>query len=231
MMTETLDSVDQTMIDHQELAQQGLAQTKADGVGLVGPNGLLNQLTANVGETALEVEIDEDLGYERHQVQGRDGGDSRNGRRAKTVLTEIVPVQIQVPRDTDTSFDPQIVKKRQRRWRGGQGDRVVLVGEGPHGRGDRGPCRRRVRRIGVPGHHQRHHRQGARRHGRMGPTATGPGVPQTDRLVPTYIPGTGPSPGINADSPYGNPLPAEIPTFTPPESCPAAQSVTGSSSG
>jgi putative transposase len=71
-----------------------------------------------VGETALEVGMDEHLGYERHQVEGREGGDSRNGRRAKTVLTEIVPVQIQVPRDTDTSFDPQIVKKRQRRLRG-----------------------------------------------------------------------------------------------------------------
>jgi putative transposase len=113
-MTETLDAMDQTKIDHQELAQRLLAQAKADGVELVGPNGLLNQLTANV----LEVEMDEHLGYEKHHGEGREGGDSRNGRRAKTVLTETVPVQIQVPRETDTSFDPQIVKKRQRRWRG-----------------------------------------------------------------------------------------------------------------
>jgi transposase-like protein len=113
-MTETLDAMDQTKIDHQELAQRLLAQAKADGVELVGPNGLLTQLTANV----LEVEMDEHLGYEKHHGEGREGGDSRNGRRAKPVLIEIVPVQIRVPRDTDTSFDPQIVKKRQRRLRG-----------------------------------------------------------------------------------------------------------------
>nr|WP_280764113.1 IS256 family transposase [Prescottella agglutinans] len=116
--------MDQSRIDHQELAQQLLAQAKADGVELVGPNGLLNQLTANVLETALEAEMDEHLGYEKHQVEGRGSGNSRNGRRAKTVLTEIGPVQIQVPRDTDASFDPRIVKKRQRRLTGV--DEIVL---------------------------------------------------------------------------------------------------------
>jgi transposase-like protein len=123
-MTETLDPMDQTKIDHQKLAQQLLAQAKADGVELVGPNGLLNQLTANVLETALEAEMEEHLGYEKHQVEGRNGGNSRNGRRAKTVLTEIGPVEIQVPRDTDASFDPQIVRKRQRRLTGV--DEIIL---------------------------------------------------------------------------------------------------------
>ncbi len=123
-MTETLDPMDQTKIDHQKLAQQLLAQANADGVELVGPNGLLNQLTANVLETALEAEMEEHLGYEKHQVEGRNGGNSRNGRRAKTVLTEIGPVEIQVPRDTDASFDPQIVKKRQRRLTGV--DEIIL---------------------------------------------------------------------------------------------------------
>ncbi len=117
-MTETLDPMDQQKIDPQQLAQQLLAQAKAEGVELVGPNGLLNQLTASVLETALEAEMDEHLGYEKHQVEGRNNGNSRNGRRSKTVLTEIGPVQIQVPRDTDASFDPQIVKKRQRRLTG-----------------------------------------------------------------------------------------------------------------
>ncbi|KXF55183.1 transposase [Rhodococcus sp. SC4] len=111
-MTETLEPMDQSKIDHQELAQQLIAQAKAEGVELVGPNGLLNQLTANVLETALEAEMDEHLGYEKHEAAGRNGGNSRNGRRTKTVLTEIGPVDIQVPRDTDASFDPQIAKKR-----------------------------------------------------------------------------------------------------------------------
>ncbi|MBS9376229.1 hypothetical protein GON09_005250 [Rhodococcus sp. B50] len=123
-MTETLDPMDQPKIDPQQLAQQLLAQSKADGVELVGPNGLLNQLTATVLETALEAEMDEHLGYEKHQVEGRNNGNSRNGRRTKTVLTEIGPVQIQVPRDTDASFDPQIVKKRQRRLTGV--DEIIL---------------------------------------------------------------------------------------------------------
>nr|WP_225623918.1 transposase [Rhodococcus rhodochrous] len=116
--------MDQPKIDPQQLAQQLLAQAKADGVELVGPNGLLNQLTATVLETALEAEMDEHLGYEKHQVEGRNTGNSRNGRRSKTVLTEIGPVQIQVPRDTDASFDPQIVKKRQRRLTGV--DEIIL---------------------------------------------------------------------------------------------------------
>ena len=85
---------------------------------LVGPNGLLNQLTRNVLETALEAEMSEHLGYDKHDVAGRTGGNSRNGTRSKTVLTEIGPVQIEVPRDTDASFTPQIVRKRQRRLSG-----------------------------------------------------------------------------------------------------------------
>ena len=49
---------------------------------------------------------------------GRNHGNSRNGVRSKTVLTEIGPVEIEVPRDLDASFQPTIVKKRQRRLRG-----------------------------------------------------------------------------------------------------------------
>ncbi len=70
-MTETLDPRDQPKIDPQQLAQQLLAPAKADGVELVGPNGLVNQLAATVLETALEAEMDEHLGYEKHQVEGR----------------------------------------------------------------------------------------------------------------------------------------------------------------
>jgi putative transposase len=111
-------------VDQQELAQQLLAQAKEQGIDLVGPDGLLNRLTKNVLETALEAEMDQHLGYEKHDVSGRGSGNSRNGTRTKTVLTEIWPVEIDVPRDTGSTFDPQNVNKRRRRLTGV--DEIVL---------------------------------------------------------------------------------------------------------
>jgi transposase-like protein len=75
-------------------------------------------------ETALQAEMRKHLGYDKHDPSGRTGGNSRNGTRTKTVLTEIGPVEIEVPRDTDSSFDPAIVRKRQRRLSGV--DEIVL---------------------------------------------------------------------------------------------------------
>jgi putative transposase len=124
ILTETLDPVTKRTGDTQELAQQLLEQAQEQGVELIGPDGLLNKLTKNVLETALEAEMTEHLGYDKYDPAGRDGGNSRNGTRSKTVLTEIGPVQIEVPRDTDASFDPQIVRKRQRRLTGV--DEIVL---------------------------------------------------------------------------------------------------------
>jgi transposase-like protein len=60
-------------------------------------------------ETALEAELDEHLGYPKHAVEGNNSGSSRNGTRAKTVLTDVGPVEIEVPRDRESSFEPQIV--------------------------------------------------------------------------------------------------------------------------
>lgn len=83
-------------MDQQELAQQA----KAQGIDLVSPDGLLNRLTKNVLETGVEAEMDEHTGYEKHEVSGRGSGNSRNGTRTKTVLTEIGPVEVDVPADT-----------------------------------------------------------------------------------------------------------------------------------
>jgi len=79
---------------------------------------LLQRLTKMVVESALDGEMEDHLGYAKHELAGRDGGNSRNGTRAKEVLTEAGPVQIAVPRDRDGSFTPQFVKKRQRRLSG-----------------------------------------------------------------------------------------------------------------
>src|SRR5215204_3328112 len=112
------------------LAEQLVEQARADGIDLVGPGGLLAGLTKQVLEAGLEVEMDEHLGYEKHAVEGRNHGNSRNGTRSKTVLTEIGPVDIDVPRDRDSSFDPQTVRKNQRRLGWGR-----LDGHLPHRQG------------------------------------------------------------------------------------------------
>ena len=122
-MTEIIEPVS-ARIDQQQLAQQLVETARAEGVELVGPGGLLAGLTKTVLETALEAEMTEHLGYEAHEAAGRDGGNSRNGTRSKTVLTEIGPVEIEVPRDRDASFEPVVVKKRQRRLDGI--DEIVL---------------------------------------------------------------------------------------------------------
>ena len=122
-MTEMIEPMP-ALIDQQQLAQQLLDAVRADGVELIGPGGLLTGLTKTVLETALQAEMSEHLGYDKHDAQGRNGGNSRNGTRAKTVLTEIGPVQIEVPRDRDGNFEPQIVPKRTRRLDGI--DQIVL---------------------------------------------------------------------------------------------------------
>ncbi len=120
--TEMIDPVTGEIIDEQQLAEQLLKQAKEQGVDLLGPDGLLNGLTKRVLESALEAEMTEHLGHDKHQPA--ESGNIRNGTRSKTVLTEVGPVQIDVPRDRDGSFEPKIVKKRQRRLTGV--DEIVL---------------------------------------------------------------------------------------------------------
>ena len=117
-----IDPVTGEIIDQKDLAERLLTQAREQGVSLVGPGGLLNQLTKNVLETALEAELTEHLGHEHGQTPI--AANMRNGTRAKTVLTEIGPVEIEVPRDRDGSFEPVIVPKRKRRLDGI--DEIVL---------------------------------------------------------------------------------------------------------
>lgn len=105
--------------EDKQLAEELVERAQRDGVELVGPGGLLTGLTKDVLEASLEAEMSEHLGYDRHDPAGREkGSNSRNGIRSKTVLTDVGPVDIDVPRDRDGSFEPQIVKKRQRRLSG-----------------------------------------------------------------------------------------------------------------
>src|SRR5664279_3791504 len=91
-------------------------RAKDQGLALTGPGGLLKSLTKTVLETALEEELSEHLGYDKHDPVGRNLGNSRNGYRSETVVTDACgEVEIAVPRDREGSFEPQIVAKRQRR--------------------------------------------------------------------------------------------------------------------
>src|SRR3984885_7572343 len=85
---------------------------------IVGPGGLLSQLTKRLVERAMEVELTDHLGYEPHLEPPGGMGNARNGSTPKTLLTEQGPVRIDAPRDRAGTFEPQIVRKRQRRFEG-----------------------------------------------------------------------------------------------------------------
>ena len=85
---------------------------------ITGPDGLLTRLTKRLVERALDAELTEHLGYERGQAPPGGVGNARNGLTAKTVHTEHGSVRIEQPRDRQSSFEPQIVPKHQRRFRG-----------------------------------------------------------------------------------------------------------------
>jgi transposase-like protein len=128
-MTATLPDMAKKKQAEQSAEQLAAAElvrmAKAQGLSLTGPDGLLKQLTKTVIETALQEEMTEHLGYEKHDPVGAGTGNIRNGTRGKTVLSEANgPVEIEVPRDRAGTFEPQIVKKRQRRLEGV--DQVVL---------------------------------------------------------------------------------------------------------
>jgi putative transposase len=108
----------------EELAAELLARADGDPVSLVGPGGLLSDLTRRVLEATLEAEMTEHVGYEPYDPAGHHSGNSRNGSRTKTVITDIGPVAIEVPRDRAGTFEPVMVPKRKRRL--GGVDQMVL---------------------------------------------------------------------------------------------------------
>jgi putative transposase len=108
------------------LADELLARAQTDGVELLGPDGLLSQVTKAVLERALAEELTEHLGYEKHDPAGRGSGDSRNGVTGKRLLTEIGGIDLEVPRDRSGSFSPQIVRKGQTRL-DGFNDRIIAL--------------------------------------------------------------------------------------------------------
>jgi putative transposase len=97
---------------------------------IAGPGGLLSQLTKRLVERAMEVELTDHLGYEPHQEPAGGAGNTRNGSTPKTLITEHGAVEIKTPRDRDGSFEPQIVRKRQRRFEGFDEKIIALYSRG-----------------------------------------------------------------------------------------------------
>lgn len=111
-------------------AAELVERARAEGVALTGEGGLLTDLMRHVLQRGLEVELAEHLGYERHAVEGRGSGNSRNGSYPKTVTTEIGEVEVLMPRDRAGTFEPVTIPKHQRRLDGLSGNVISLYAKG-----------------------------------------------------------------------------------------------------
>jgi len=85
---------------------------------LFGKDGLLKQLSKKLMERLLEAEMTNHLGYAKHAIEGRNSGNSRNGKSKKTVMTGNGDVEITVPRDRESEFEPVLIGKRQSHLKG-----------------------------------------------------------------------------------------------------------------
>ena len=112
-----------------ELVDELLAGARSEEE-IVGPGGLLADLTKRLVERAMSAELTEHLGFEPHQEPPGGAPNTRNGSSPKTLVTEHGPVPINAPRDRDGSFEPRIVSKRQRRFEGFDDKILALYARG-----------------------------------------------------------------------------------------------------
>jgi putative transposase len=112
-----------------ELVDELLAGARTEEE-IVGSGGLLSQLTKRLVERAMEVELTDHLGFEPHQEPPGGVGNTRNGATPKTLVTEHGPVEIKTPRDRQGTFEPRIVRKRQRRFEGFDDKILALYSRG-----------------------------------------------------------------------------------------------------
>jgi len=85
---------------------------------IIGENGLRKDLTKAILERALQAEMTDHLGYEKHDPAGHHRGNTRNGKSQKTLKGEFGELELETPRDRQATFDPKIVAKGQTRWTG-----------------------------------------------------------------------------------------------------------------
>jgi len=121
--------VDKPVIDDATLDRL-MAQVDRDGLELLGPNGVLTELTSRIMNRALEVEMSDHLGYEKGDPAGHGSGNNRNGTSPKMVLTDAGAVPVEVPRDRNGEFDPKLIPKHARRLEGFNDIVLSLVSRG-----------------------------------------------------------------------------------------------------
>lgn len=97
---------------------------------IIGENGLLKLFTKRVIEKAMLSEMDQHLGYEKHDTSGKNSGNSRNGKSKKNIITDQGEIQIEIPRDRNSEYDPKIIKKHQRRFEGFDDKIISMYGRG-----------------------------------------------------------------------------------------------------
>lgn len=107
-----------------------MAQIDAGGLELLGPDGVLTELTSRIMNRAMQTELTDHLGYEAGDPAGRGSGNNRNGTSPKTVLTDVGAVPVQVPRDRNGEFEPKLIPKHQRRLNGFNDIVISLVARG-----------------------------------------------------------------------------------------------------
>jgi putative transposase len=125
----TTQSVVKPLIDDSALDRL-MAQIDAEGLELLGPDGILTELTSRIMNRAMQAELSDHLGYEAGDPAGRGSGNNRNGTSPKTVLTDAGAVPVSVPRDRNGEFEPQLIPKHQRRLNGFNDIIISLVARG-----------------------------------------------------------------------------------------------------
>ena len=97
---------------------------------IIGENGLLKQLTKQLLERAMAAELTDHVGYEKHDTAGHKSGNSRNGKSAKTLKGSFGTMPIEIPRDRNGTFEPQIIEKHQTRFTGFDANIISLYARG-----------------------------------------------------------------------------------------------------
>lgn len=128
-MTSTANGVARDLIDDATLANL-MDKIECEGLELLGPDGVLTELTSKIMNLAMDAERTAHLGYEHGDRAGWGSGNSRNGTSPKTVITDAGAIPVAVPRDRNGTFEPKLVGKHQRRLEGFNDIVIGLVSRG-----------------------------------------------------------------------------------------------------